>query len=157
MSGIRLHKDKGVNPFLTFCPRCGGESQELLLLGANDKVYTCDSCGKNHIGGGFRCQECKGNLSFSRHLREGERLPATDICDSCKKEIKEHREEVERGGVYWKCDKCHNSGIIKAGTDLAVATREVHKLEAPVPCGIDFTDNAEALCPICSGTIQKPK
>ena len=42
--GILLDKELGVNPTMTYCPRCGGEHRNLLLLGeqANLSVPTVD-------------------------------------------------------------------------------------------------------------------
>ena len=40
-----LDKEKGVNPVLTFCPRCGGDAPELILMGNKGYYQDCPNCG----------------------------------------------------------------------------------------------------------------
>jgi hypothetical protein len=144
-----LHKEKGVNPKLTYCPRCGGESNELLLLGAHDKKFTC-SCGEVYIGyprGGKCVKGCGGHVAFDKEIDEYERLPATDVCDECKKEIAKHKKIVTEGGVYWKCSVCSSEGVIKK-SKFADAVRRAHKIDPPGECGVDFGGSQN--CPVCS-------
>ena len=154
MTSIMLHKEKGINPYMSYCQRCGGEAEELLLIGANDKVYQCTKCSKKYIGKTFSrtCQDksCNGYLKYIGHLEDGIRLPASEPCNACQQELKEHKEEVAKGGVYWQCNKCGSSGVIKATSGFSAEIRKVHNIFAPEPCGIDFTDEAEKYCPVCS-------
>ena len=82
---ILLHKEKGLNPFLTFCPRCQGEGRDIILVGARDRVITCPSCGINAIGftHSQRCPSCKEKLTGgkSRILEDHEKLPG-GLCDT---------------------------------------------------------------------------
>jgi hypothetical protein len=159
MSDLILHKTKGVNPHLTYCPRCHGEAEEILLLGSNDYIYKCRICNKKYIGipKNRECQDkaCRGYIEKIRVIEDNEKLPSQELCDKCIKEIKEHSDEVARGGVYWKCDKCNHSGVIKHNAEYAKLVRKTMKINPPDPCGIDFTDEADKICPICSETIQK--
>jgi len=41
---IHLHPTLGVNPKLTYCPRCGGESNELVLIGDRTAKMQCQDC-----------------------------------------------------------------------------------------------------------------
>lgn len=154
MSSIRLHKEKGLNCFMSFCPRCYREAEELFLVGANDSVYQCNKCKKMHIGrpSGAKCMTkgCRGSLSFERKLEEGERLPASEPCKSCQQEIREHKIEVSKGGIYWKCDKCNYNGVIKAESKFAEHFRKKNNIFAPDPIGVDFTEDAKGRCPVCS-------
>ena len=151
MSSIRLHKKKGVNPKLTFCVRCGGKAEEIILLGANDGKYECSTCGMISFGHQpqGRCPRCKQDYLMTRigNVDEHEKLPAYEYCDDCIKEIKDHKEIVAKGGVYWKCSKCNNSGVIKVSAPLAAQVRKQHKIDPPGECGIDF--EGTYLCPVC--------
>ncbi len=81
MSGLTLHPKKGVNPRLTFCPRCGGEGQSLMLIGVHDKKGTCSVHGTVY-GAQFKCpaKECGRQLSNVRSIKEHERLPDSQPC-----------------------------------------------------------------------------
>src|SRR3990172_6154481 len=112
---ITLHKTKGVNPHMTFCPRCRAEANELLLLGHIEHVHVCNSCGLAHVQNGSPrdCQKCGTGSFTSRKLGDNERLPASELCAGCKTELAEHKAIVEAGGVYWRCSDCQASGVIK--------------------------------------------
>lgn len=115
--GLRLHKDKGVNAHMTLCSRCGGEGQELIMLGAHDKKVTCNSCGMVHIGMTKRslktgCKNChSGNLT-EEIIADNEKLPI-GLCEDCEKEIAEHKKVIDSGGLHFKCDECGCLGVIK--------------------------------------------
>lgn len=146
-----LHKTKGVNPHMTFCPRCHAEANELLLLGHVDHVHVCKGCGLAHLENtaprmcrNSRCQN--GNFE-SRKLGDNERLPASEPCDACKTELAEHKAVVDAGGVYWRCTDCKGHGVIKGTNEFAISVRKAHKLEAPAPCGVEFSKED---CPACA-------
>ena len=155
---IRLHKEHGVNPRLTFCPRCHGEANELMLLGTSDKKYQCQTCNLIHYGhprlGRCQSSKCKSHdIKFIGVIEEHERLPASQPCDTCQKELSLHASVVAKGGVYWKCTKCGNSGVIKHTSPFSTMVRKAHGLNTPdsagvfKPCGIDFEGKEQ--CPIC--------
>ena len=148
-----LHKEKGVNPFLTCCYRCGGDTPTLLLVGVYDKVYRCGSCDRKQIGGGARgCervidgQRCRGVLVYESTLKDGEKIPL-DLCDACDKECAEWDRIVKDGGIYWKCDGCKRSGVVRGGSEFSQLVRERSKVAAPDPIGFQA-----ATCPACNGT-----
>lgn len=134
MSGsIRLHKDKGVNPKMTFCRRCGKDANELILVGADEGKYKCDSCVTTIFGYGKGiCPKC-GHKGLNRvgKIGEHERLPATQFCDECKDETAEHQKVVEAGGVHFRCKDCGAEGVVKAGTSFAVQVRQTHQDQDP--------------------------
>lgn len=147
---IRLHPEKGVNPFLTYCPRCKGESPELILVGANDGVFACPECKINNIGrpDNGKCGGCgyqSNSWSRTRTLKEGERLPG-GLCEACKKEEVDHKAVVADGGVYFKCTDCGCRGVIKKN-GFADRVRERLKTPAPKPCGVEFSKDQG--CPKC--------
>jgi len=187
MSYIELHKTKGVNAHMTYCPRCKGEASELILVGADDGIYECNapsSAGGPHKMAGrprprmqqAHCPECGYDVSWTRvgTLEDGVRLPATQPCDTCQKEMKEHEAVVEAGGVYFRCNDCKAQGVIKASAPFAMLAREAaqHQEEEHrkkngsslvagwyttahhnrgndlvfMPCGIEFNKKE---CPAC--------
>jgi predicted RNA-binding Zn-ribbon protein involved in translation (DUF1610 family) len=149
--GIELDPERGVNPHLTTCCRCGGESQELIMLGCNDYIWQCP-CGQNIVGGKrsskMKCPKCgQPSLShkFVRRFEEHERLPSMEPCDSCKKEIAEHRALVEAGGVYFKCMGCGTEGVIEPENTACQEVRKELGVPAPGLCGVKTPS-----CPFCT-------
>jgi hypothetical protein len=143
---MHLDKKKGVNPFLTYCPRCGGEGSELLLVGNRQYTQTCPSCGVVNIGGADygKCNNCRGDMSGVERVKipDGTKLPG-GLCEKCEKEVKEFEELVAAGGIYWKC-KCGASGVVKANTQTAMEFRKAVGVEAPEPVGMSVEN-----CPMC--------
>lgn len=155
MANLRLHSEFGVNPHLTNCPQCGGESKELVLLGNNDKLYECTGCGTHYIGNvspSEKCPNCKTKKNSKwvkiRTIGESERLSASEPCGKCKKLNAEVEAEVKAGGVFWKCEDCHSMGALRADSEMARAIREHTKIFAPDPVGITFSKTVR--CPVCS-------
>jgi hypothetical protein len=152
MSGIELDPEKGVNPFLTYCPRCKNEGPELMLIGRRQYYETCVECGIASIGGrprGGKCPKCERNNGWVRHaIKDGERLPSSDVCDNCKEQI----EQVKQGGVFFECEDCSAIGAVKADAPFAAMVRQAHKLTEPgddgvyPACGVQFTKEE---CPAC--------
>lgn len=154
---IRLHEKLGVNPKLTFCPRCGGDARELILVGADDGVYKCRECDITVFGYGLGtcpgCNSANRTLSKIRTMEEHERLPGSP-CEKCEKEINEHRAVVEAGGVYFKCTDCGVEGVIRGTAQLAKDARKELKVEAPKPCGVEFSKKQG--CPKCGEDSASP-
>jgi hypothetical protein len=150
---IRLHPQKGLNPRMTFCPRCGKDGDELILLGLNDGVYSCEFCGQKHIGRptGGKCQQCGRRQSWKRErtVEEHERIPGS-LCGPCKNEAAEHARIVAEGGVYWACKDCHAQGVIKS-SPFAERVRKALSIQAPRPCGVTFSKDQG--CPKCGAEV----
>lgn len=145
MSGIILSKKFGVNPTLTYCPRCGGESQEILLVG-NAQEYQCTSCKKSIIGKKPKeCPFCGSVLIIKIGPFDGTRtkLPATDVCDKCKENLAELKSEIEKGGVPWRCSDCKAEGVIKHDTDIAIEFKKLHPEMAALTL-------SKKTCPACN-------
>lgn len=140
MSGrsLTLHPKKGVNPRMTFCPRCGGEGKSLMLIGVHDKSGKCPTHGRVY-GAQFRCpaKGCGNDLTDVRTITESERLPDSQPCTTCEAEIKAHADIVAQGGVYWRCTECKKAGVIKP-CGLTEDARRAAQVETPNPLGIEF-------------------
>lgn len=145
--GVQLHPKKGLNPRLTYCPRCHGEGPDLILVGANDSVITCPACGMNAIG--FKttqaCPSCKKPLAGGkkRTLEERERLPGS-ICKDCEAELKTWDEEVKKGAVHVRCKTCGMKGLLKAEHPLSKSVRDHYNFHKGEPCGVEVDS-----CPQC--------
>lgn len=149
---IPLHPTLGVNPHLTFCPRCGGEVPVLLLLGAMNTKFECHDCKAVSIGA-RHCLKCDGQRNPNRHGRKGrivkieenEKLPGS-LCDDCVKRAAEWRGLVEAGGLYARCTDCGMEGVISP-SEATASVREKHNCPAPELLGIGYS---KADCPECS-------
>ena len=151
---IPLSLEHGLRPVITTCPRCGGKSDEIALVGAG-RVYTCSACGRQHLG--YRrpkkCEDCEKRSFTSKEYDET--IPIMGgLCSSCKKEVEEHKEIVAQGGVYWQCEDCGAGGVIKGSSEFAQAVRAAHGLEAPAPCGVAFSKTSDPPCPACGEELE---
>lgn len=148
---ITLHPTRGLNPHLTFCSRCGRETNELILIGNRDDLRKCASCGSGLIGmrRNDPCGKCgnTGPHELIRKIDDNERLPASQLCDDCKKEMEENSEIVRQGGVYWKCEECNRSGVIRPGSYASSVRAGVARQKGvelwTEPCGIGFNKCAQ--------------
>ena len=143
---IPIDPDKGLDPHLMFCARCGGESNAL-TIGAMRKAEVEDGKfvyamrGKTTLTG--KDLEKAGAIANRHDLRWGklddyERVPDPEPCAKCHTELKEWAELVAEGGVYCQCSQCTMKGVIKPGTELAEAVRGHTKIAAPKPVGMEF-------------------
>lgn len=139
MSTIQLHPTKGVNPKLTFCPSCGQDANELVLVGKQDYKWTCNHCSQMHIGYFPKCQKCGSCDRGSRiEITEHERLPASQPCDECQEFNKVANEAFKSGGIIIRCKVCGGQAVIKGTTDMAIRTREHSGIFAPNPVGLEL-------------------
>lgn len=148
-NGLTIHPQRGLNPHLGFCPACGEENGEILLIGIHNRVYTCAYCGTQNYGANnmSKCASCKSKLDRSpfREIEENEKIPGS-LCTKCENERKTMREEVARGGIYWMCKDCNSHGVIKAESEFAKEVRRKTGIQAPNPVGAEFTKED---CPAC--------
>ena len=159
MASLRLDKEKGVNPRLTFCAQCGEDAEELILLGSQKHKYTCPDCNAVHFGRpdtdpskkNLRCcQKCGfgfGSNWAKDEIEEWEKLPASQPCKKCRDIAEEVNDVVKEGGVFWRCKSCGSNGAIRAESDFAKLVREKMEILAPEPVGVEF-DKED--CPVCS-------
>lgn len=140
-----LHPEKGVNPRLTVCVRCGKENG-LILLGKWDRNFRCAACDTITIGAQrHKCDKCGGTRGEMEPIDDNARVPS-GLCTECEAEVKEHAAIVAAGGVYWQCEDCKRSGVIKP-SPFANDVRKQHGLTNGEPCGVAF--NKES-CPACN-------
>jgi len=169
---IYLDKEKGVNPRLTSCRRCG-EAVGVALMGNKGYKEICQACGMVYYGGrdvgvrscvAKRLNEhdkevaCGGTLFNREPLEDMESIPC-ELCDTCAKEIEEHRKVVEEGGIYWQCSDCRASGVIKSNSPICAAVRKQTGIEPPGPVGVEFQKEPVGglSCPACGPDADELK
>jgi transposase-like protein len=138
----------GLNPIMCYCPRCGKDNGEIALPGMMHR-YWCSRCREHTAFGQKRPDQCPKCNNTKEYLSaDGEyetsstdRAPGS-LCNSCEKEIEEHKAIVANGGVYWKCSNCKSEGVVKAEAELSKAVRKDHP--APDPIGVELES-----CPTC--------
>ena len=86
---IYLHPEKGLNPRLTICEACGGETNALIMLGINDVKffeYKCPTCLTKYLlsdeavketvpTNGLKCRKCGTRITHPRLLSDHEPIP----------------------------------------------------------------------------------
>lgn len=151
-----LHKTKGVNPRMTVCYRCGKDAESIILLGKNDKKVTCSNCGTINYGCNKhdKCNKCGFKMynSEQEEIGEYEKIPV--LCSECEKEIESFKNVVSSGGIYFKCNECGQSGVIKK-SDYSMYIRGIHTKNSNdiydkedefgkyLSCGIEFNSCKE--------------
>jgi hypothetical protein len=148
---IPVHPERGLDPHLSFCPRCGGETNAIAIGHIkkaelpNGQLVYAQKGKQSNIMKQLREQNMIGwneRLDW-RDLGENERIPDSEVCEKCKTEIEEWADLVKAGGAYMKCSACGCNGVIKPGTELAEAVRKSTGIEPPDPVGVEF-DNCSA-------------
>lgn len=140
MSNIPLTKDGGLDPRLTYCRRCGCEANEIII--GDNRLLKNEQANQTVLAPRNRIRQIAKDMGWAAGSYSVEKvpdgpLPATEFCDSCKKETAEFEEVVKAGGVYWRCTECTLSGVIRK-SDFATHIRELSKVAAPEPTGVDF-------------------
>lgn len=154
--GIILDKERGVNPHMTVCPRCGKDGPEIMLLGNSDYLHECSSCGASivHRKVCSRCPKCSSrDVKRIRRIGENERISGS-LCDECSAKDKECEAAVKEGGVFWRCKDCGSAGALRKDSELAKKVRESAGIKPPDLVGIEFSK--EEGCPVCGPNAVAP-
>ncbi len=136
---IPLHPERGLDPHLTFCTRCGGDTNEL-TIGVVFKAETAD--GKKLYANRGQTYKLEKKLNIPLHLEwtevgEREKVPAAGYCDTCTKDLKAQQEMVKAGGIYFRCITCGLNGSLKKN-EYTDRIRAHLKIYAPDPCVLQF-------------------
>lgn len=135
MSNIPLHPERGIDPHLCFCPRCGGESNSLAV----GHILKAEHEGQTYYANRGQTRKVSQQLGATLHweqVEEGERIPGA-VCDACEKELAMQKQVVNEGGIYFQCKECGQRGVIRA-CNFTEKVREHMKIAAPEPCGVEF-------------------
>ncbi len=141
ISNIPLHKTRGLDPHLTYCPRCGGDGTGLTLGALRKATLEDGRVVYAQLGKTARTAKDLGLQPFELNwvdVDEHERVPDSSICDECEQEVALHKKEVDLGGVYFRCLACSTTGVIKHNHALAVSVRKDAGVKAPEPIGVEF-------------------
>jgi len=141
MAGIPVSKKGGIEPHLMFCFRCGGEYNGITVGVVMEA--TLSNGQKTYYNRGEKAKMVRGLpeglcVKSTRHVEEGERVPSSEPCDKCQAELESHAEAVAAGGVYFQCEECGGSGVIKK-SEFADNVRAHTGIKAPHPVGIAFS------------------
>lgn len=154
---IILHPEKGVNPFLTICKRCGQDAPDLILVGNKQYKDICRNCGAVYYGGRDRPHTGKCNFCddpypvFDREpIKDGEKIPI-GLCRECQEEEERFAKIVSEGGIYFRCKDCKSTGVIRKN-EYTDAVRQMmgkeYTVEPYLPCGVELDARD---CLRCSG------
>jgi hypothetical protein len=163
MSGsIPLSKEHGLNPALTICPICGGDTNEIALVGNGNKYYCqnhpdyktvcystkdfdCPYCRKEQSTNSTQYRHHGSPVFISKFDGSREKLTSIEPCDACKKRLEESSEELKLGGVPWRCKECGSEGVVKHNTEYAINFKAMLKEKGlPERTGVEFES-----CPVC--------
>ena len=157
-----LHPELGLNPRLTICPICGGDGDEIALLGNANCKYVCNKCGATVYGTmsrrsayetlGSKNNRCKCGEYNS--LEKQELLPTEKIiggpCKKCRELQEKIDQMIKEGGVYFKCKKCHSRGAIKANNPICQEVRRksleqglIKNINDPVGLAVEECENCK--------------
>jgi hypothetical protein len=128
---------------------CGGDCEDLLLVGNQDYLYFCGGCDQHFLGASGshrRCPKCNNVCDVVRRLGESEKIPSGP-CKACREQIAKADKLVEEGGMYWKCNICGARGAYPPDSELSIAVREKSGIKAPDKVGLAY--QKEHPCPVC--------
>ncbi len=138
---LTLHPEHGVNPRLTHCPRCGGKSNGLVMLGIRSYVDQCSSCGMRHYGGADkkRCQSCGSRSLSRRELDLHETVPGP-LCAACEESDKDIEKVIAAGGILVRCKVCGMQGALLYDNHKELCDEVRQKSGVPFgkPCGLEL-------------------
>jgi hypothetical protein len=142
---IPLDPEKGLDPHMCYCMRCGNDTNSLTVgalrkatLSDGRVVYAQRGAGQRKTRADLHKQGINERLEW-KELDEREKVPDPNFCDSCREELQKWADIVREGGVYFRCKECSANGVIYGDTDVARATRESLDVQAPDPCGFEFS------------------
>lgn len=142
---LTLHPEHGVNPRLTHCPRCGGKSNGLVMMGIRSYVDQCVSCGTQHYGGADKGSghSCGSRSLNRRELDLHETVPGP-LCESCETKEQEIEKAIAEGGVFIKCKECGLQGVLlyENHKEMCDDVREKLNVVFGKPCGIELKNCA---------------
>jgi len=148
MSDIPLHPERGLDPHLMYCQRCGEDTGsitvgDVIRRKMQDGRILLANRGEgvsSAIQAGYTKQDYYNAEIIP--IKEGERLPDTSVCAECDAELTMQKGIIEAGGIAFRCTMCHQEGVIRK-SDFADGVRKSAGIEAPIPVGVEFTRCAE--------------
>lgn len=145
---------KEVRVYMTYCRMCGEHADEAII--GDVYKYTDDEgtvYGYDHAGGWLSQYLLDIGVGYEATLvPDTERLPTNEYCQRCQDRIDaeqiEFMEEIERGGVRWMCEVCHQAGIVVRDDSqgFSKAVREQMQVFAPEHVTVKFNSCRQHAC-----------
>jgi hypothetical protein len=138
-----------VNLYKTTCPECGVPTDEII---SGNIFYTKLPSGQTIYVQHNEKHQARNFLVKEKLLSEfvvlswipvaaGVRVPGKTMCEKCeahRQHIQGMQEEVEAGGVAWRCTDCGNTGVVEADYDFAKDVREQAGIKPPDMCALSY-------------------
>jgi hypothetical protein len=147
MTSIPISKERGLDPHMASCIRCGEENGLTVgvLVKATDEngntVYTQQ--GREKWLNMNRSQAGLPALTGWEEVTDSKEVVPMGTCEKCDLEISNFKQELENGGVFFRCSGCETSGMVTGDTELAKMVRIHGKTPAPDPIGVEFNECSE--------------
>lgn len=139
------------NLYKTACPDCGEPTDGLM---SGNIFYTKLPSGQTIYVQHNEKHQARNFLVKSKVLSEfvnldwipvaaNERVPGKTRCEECEKHqnhIQAMQQEVEAGGVAWRCEECGNTGVVTADYLYAQKVRKESGIEPPEMCALSFPE-----------------
>lgn len=147
-----------VNLYKTVCPQCGVPTDGLMsgnifhtTLPSGQLIYAKHN--EKNQARNFLVKQ--GVLSEFANLNwvsvaAGERVPGKEMCEKCvdhTKRITHMQQEVEAGGVAWRCEECGSADVVDRDHEMSIRIREESGIKAPDICALNYmqcSDHEEA-------------
>lgn len=118
-----------------YCPWCAKNTDQLIDVGTEDRVYKCGEC-QNHFTGPVwpgKCPVCSAlpkKHVFVQRLSGDDRVPGSP-CPNCITKQERLDQEVRDGGVGFQCVGCGSDGVFSAVSSFSKKAREEANKPAP--------------------------
>jgi len=130
---ITLDKESGVNPRISVkqCNVCAAEYEdnEILLLGAVNKIYTCTACGQTHIGYPAQscCVTCSSRSLTQETIGSGHTIKTgVGVCPACQEGI----DKVEEAGGTFLIETVGEDASSRTGRRWGISKEAAERMGA---------------------------
>ena len=138
-----------INLYKTVCPQCGIPTDGLMngnifyaQLPSGQMIYVQHN--EKHKARNFlvKNKAISEFVTLQWHsVAAGERVPGKEMCEKCeahKTDIVLMQQEVEAGGVAWRCEECNTAGVVTADYLYAQKIREDSGIKPPEMCALSY-------------------
>lgn len=155
MTQIPLDKERGIDPHLCKCINCGGDSNSLTVgvirkgEDENGVIHYANRGQTDKHNAMLRNKGLSEVLQWETVTDTTERIPM-GLCTKCEEQEKLFKEELEKGGIFFRCKQCEKHGMIIGSHQLSIDIREHSGIKAPDPVGTEFItckEHGEMPCP----------
>lgn len=141
---IPLSKERGIDPHLTCCVECGQDTNGLTLgviMEGKDTDgnlhYTQRGSTHKYTKDLYRNSPFALSIDWNELTDTNKRIPM-GLCTECEELHAMALQALEDGAIYFNCDCCDITGMLKGESELAIAVRKQQNIPAPEPVGVTF-------------------